>query len=60
MRDPAYRTPDGYVGPDGNEWLERWATTLHRDLSFETIPKVPRLIVADDARLEALTDPHAN
>lgn len=59
MRDPAYRTPDGYVGPDGNEWLERWATTLHRDLPFKSIPKVPEPIVADDARLETLTDPHA-
>lgn len=53
MRDPAYRTADGYIGPDGNEWLERWALTLHRDLPFETIPKVPAEIVRRDARLEA-------
>lgn len=51
MRDPAYRTPDAYVGPDGNEWLERWALTLHRDLPFETIPKVPAEIVRRDAEL---------
>ena len=59
MRDPAYRTPDRYVGPDGNEWLERWAATLHRDLPFENIPQVPHSIVARDVRLEAKTDPHA-
>lgn len=59
MRDPAYRTIDGYVGPDGNEWLERWALTLHRDLPFESIPKVPSAIVERDARLEAAADPHA-
>lgn len=59
MRDPAYRTVDGYVGPDGNEWLERWALTLHRDLPFESIPKVPNAIAQRDARLEAAADPHA-
>jgi peptidoglycan/xylan/chitin deacetylase (PgdA/CDA1 family) len=52
MRDRAYRTVDSYVGPDGNEWLERWSLTLHRDLPFETIPQVPRDIVEIDARLE--------
>ena len=59
MRDPAYRTTDGYIGPDGNEWLERWAQTLHRGLRFETIPRVPANIVALDDRLEAAVDPHA-
>lgn len=59
MRDPAYRTVDGYVGSDGNEWLERWALTLNRDLPFESIPKVPSAIVQRDARLEAAADPHA-
>ena len=58
MRDPAYRTADQYIGPDGNEWLERWAATLHRDLPFESIPNVPADIVQRDARLEATADPH--
>ena len=26
MRDGAYRTADGFVGPDGNDWLERLGT----------------------------------
>ena len=60
MRDPAYRTADAYIGPDGNEWLERWALTLHRDLPFESIPKVPHMIVEQDAQLEAVSDPHKN
>lgn len=59
MRDPAYRTADDYVGPDGNEWLERWSHTLHKRLPFETMPSVPKAIVARDARLEAIPDPHA-
>lgn len=32
MREPAYETPDRYVGKDGLNWLERWAVTLHRQL----------------------------
>ncbi|WP_426265369.1 polysaccharide deacetylase family protein [Sphingomonas sp. PWP1-2] len=59
MRDPAYRTPDRYVGRDGNEWLERWSSTLHRDLPFESIPEVPSAIAAFDMRLEFKEDPRA-
>lgn len=58
MHDPAYRTADHYIGPDGNEWLERWASTLHRDLPFDAMPTVPPEIVQSDARLEAAADPH--
>lgn len=32
MRDPVYRVPDHYAGKDGIDWLERWATTRHRNL----------------------------
>lgn len=53
MRDPAYRIPDAYVGPDGIEWLERWSKTLRRDLPWETIPMVPQDIVKADAKLES-------
>ena len=59
MSDPAYRTKDDYVGPDGNEWLERWSLTLHRDLPFESIPKVPADIVERDTQLEVAGDTHA-
>lgn len=34
MADPAYRTHDPYVGPNGIDWLERWALQLHRDLPW--------------------------
>ena len=57
MRDPAYRTADRYIGLDGNEWLERWALTLHRELPFESFPKVPSAIVRCDSRLEYRSDP---
>jgi hypothetical protein len=32
LRDPVYRLPDKYVGPDGIDWLERWAGTRGVDL----------------------------
>lgn len=59
MRDPAYRTADHYIGPDGNEWLERWSETRHRDLPFDSFPAVPATIVKRDAQLEAASDQHA-
>lgn len=59
MRDPAYRIADDYVGPNGDGWLDRWALTLHRGLPYATFPAVPPAIVAEDARLERATDPHA-
>jgi peptidoglycan/xylan/chitin deacetylase (PgdA/CDA1 family) len=32
LRDPAYASPDGYVGPYGPSWLRRWADGLKRSL----------------------------
>lgn len=55
MRDPAYRLRDDYAGPDGDEWLTRWATTLHKDLPYGTLPQVPDWIAKADAALEAAT-----
>lgn len=53
MRDPAYRIADTYVGPDGDEWLTRWAMTLHRDLPYDSCPEVPADIAAAEDRIEA-------
>jgi len=55
MRDFAYRIHDDYAGPDGDEWLTRWAMTLHKDLPYATLPKVPKDIARADARVEAAT-----
>lgn len=30
LRDPAYRTPDLYVGADGPDWFSRWSVALHK------------------------------
>ncbi|UAK22859.1 polysaccharide deacetylase family protein [Sphingomonas nostoxanthinifaciens] len=52
MRDPAYRIADDYVGPDGDEWLTRWSLTLHRDLPYASLPKVPAWIADLDQKIE--------
>lgn len=52
MRDPAYKIADTYVGPDGEEWLSRWAETLHRELPWDDFHDAPADIVAADNRLE--------
>jgi peptidoglycan/xylan/chitin deacetylase (PgdA/CDA1 family) len=36
MRDPAYRTPDPYVGKDGVDWIERWSIQLHKTLPTDS------------------------
>jgi peptidoglycan/xylan/chitin deacetylase (PgdA/CDA1 family) len=60
MTDPAYRIPDSYAGPDGDEWVTRWATTLHRDLPYDSLPQVPDDIAKLDAGIEAASpDPVA-
>lgn len=53
MRDPAYATPDTYVGPDGIEWLERWSKALGRDLPWNDYPDVPADIASSYDALES-------
>jgi peptidoglycan/xylan/chitin deacetylase (PgdA/CDA1 family) len=50
MKDPAYRIADTYVGPDGDGWLTRWSLTLHKDLPYGVLPRIPPDIVAHDAK----------
>jgi peptidoglycan/xylan/chitin deacetylase (PgdA/CDA1 family) len=60
MADPAYQTADTYAGPDGDEWLTRWATTLHRDLPYASLPEVPKWVADLDQKIENGTpDPQA-
>lgn len=57
LRDPAYRIADTYVGPNGDQWLTRWALTLHKEISYAQLPKVPDDIAALDAAIEAAPAP---
>jgi peptidoglycan/xylan/chitin deacetylase (PgdA/CDA1 family) len=37
LKDPAYQTPDGYVGPKGPSWIYRWRLGLK--MSNDTVEK---------------------
>jgi peptidoglycan/xylan/chitin deacetylase (PgdA/CDA1 family) len=53
LRDPAYRMPDPYTGPDGIEWLERWALALHKDLPWDDFHEPPKEIDAEYKRVDS-------
>ncbi len=47
LRDPAYRSPDAYVGTGGISWLHRWALTQGKKGNFfKGEPDVPIAIQA--------------
>lgn len=52
MEDPAYQTHDTYYGPDGNEWIERWSVTLHKELPWDDFHEPPKDIEAENNRLD--------
>lgn len=41
VRDPAYRTPDEYVGRNGPSWLHRWRVTLGQPSRLRDEPDLP-------------------
>jgi peptidoglycan-N-acetylglucosamine deacetylase len=41
LADPAYASPDGYVGPEGVSWMDRWALGLKKPLAKRPGPEVP-------------------
>ena len=53
MNDPAYRTPDPYVGEDGIEWLERWSLELHRDLPWTSYSDPPAWLQQEYDRVDS-------
>lgn len=51
LKDRAYASPDGYAGPQGMSWYERWALGLKRAVSPEGEPDAADWV---RARYEAL------
>ncbi len=51
-KDPAYRTPDPYAGPDGIEWLERWSMDLNKPLPWNDFTDPPADIQAEYKRVD--------
>lgn len=45
LQDPAYATPDRYVGKFGPSWLHRWSLALGKPMRLKDEPEVPRWIV---------------
>jgi peptidoglycan/xylan/chitin deacetylase (PgdA/CDA1 family) len=41
LSDPAYASPDGYIGPGGVSWMDRWSLGLRKPLKPRTAPAVP-------------------
>jgi peptidoglycan/xylan/chitin deacetylase (PgdA/CDA1 family) len=50
MRDPAYETPDAYVGTTGPSWLHRWRIARHLPSRLQDEPDPPQWIL-DAARV---------
>lgn len=45
LADPAYATPDGYVGPWGPSWFHRWRAGLNLPSKFKDEPDPPGWIL---------------
>jgi peptidoglycan/xylan/chitin deacetylase (PgdA/CDA1 family) len=41
LADPAYASPDGYIGPEGVSWMDRWSLGLKKPLKKRPAPEVP-------------------
>lgn len=52
LDDPAYALPDGPPTADGDDWFNRWATVLGRDLPWDSFPEAPAAIRAESERLD--------
>ncbi len=45
LKDPAYATPDGYVGPIGPSWLHRWRIALGKPDRLPDEPDAPEWVM---------------
>jgi peptidoglycan/xylan/chitin deacetylase (PgdA/CDA1 family) len=45
LADPAYRTPDLYVGPEGISWLNRWKISFGQEPDFKHNPDPPKWVM---------------
>ena len=50
LQDPAYRTPEAFVGPDGLSWLDRWQPALGHPV-HPAEPEPPAWIQANYKRI---------
>ena len=62
LADPAWKSPDGYLGPSGPSWLHRFAAARGEDVTalFRSEPEAPKWVAdLDAARRTAAAPPAA-
>ena len=45
LADPAYATPDRYIGPEGISWLNRWRIAFGLDPDYQHNPDPPKWVM---------------
>jgi peptidoglycan/xylan/chitin deacetylase (PgdA/CDA1 family) len=45
LADPAYSTPDKYIGPEGISWLNRWKIAFGQPPDFQHNPDPPKWVM---------------
>jgi peptidoglycan-N-acetylglucosamine deacetylase len=45
LADPAYATPDKYIGPDGISWLNRWKIAFGQPADYQHNPDPPKWVM---------------
>jgi peptidoglycan/xylan/chitin deacetylase (PgdA/CDA1 family) len=51
LADPAYSTPDKYVGPEGISWLNRWKIAFGQEPDFQHNPDPPKWVMQMSAEI---------
>lgn len=51
LEDPAYRTPDNYIGTLGISWLHRWKIALGKPFDLSRDPPIPGWLVSEVEKL---------
>jgi peptidoglycan/xylan/chitin deacetylase (PgdA/CDA1 family) len=45
LADPAYSTPDQYIGPEGISWLNRWKIAFGKPPDYQHNPDPPKWVI---------------
>lgn len=45
LTDPAYQTPDKYIGPEGISWLTRWKLAFGMKADYQNDPDPPKWVI---------------
>lgn len=51
LTDPAYQTPDKYIGPEGISWLTRWKLAFGMKADYQNDPDPPKWVIEASSKL---------